>query len=100
MADMSVASNNERRLVVSDLANIEGRFMAWVAGEEWKLKAFAAYDRKEGPDLYKLSYARAFRIDPNDIADEGDHRRQIGKVMELALQYYGGVGAFCSMAET
>lgn len=88
------------RLVASDLANIEGRFMAWIAGELWKLKAFAAYDRKEGPDLYKLSYARAFNIDPNDIADEDDWRRQIGKVMELALQYYGGVGAFCSMAET
>ena len=95
-----IISGPGRRLVVSDLANIEGRFMAWVAGEEWKLKAFAAYDRKEGSDLYKLSYARAFKIDPNDIADEGDHRRQIGKVMELALQYYGGVGAFCSMAET
>jgi DNA polymerase len=88
------------RLVISDLANIEGRFMAWIAGEAWKLEAFAAYDRKEGPDLYKLSYARAFNIDPEDIADEGDFRRQIGKVMELALQYYGGVGAFCSMAET
>lgn len=88
-----------RKLVISDLANIEGRFMAWVAGETWKIEAFAAYDRKEGPDLYKLSYARAFGIDPETIADEGDQRRQIGKVMELALQYYGGVGAFCSMAE-
>jgi DNA polymerase len=88
-----------KRLVDSDLANIEGRFMAWVAGEQWKLDAFAAFDRKEGPDLYKVAYARAFNINPNDIADEGDDRRQIGKVMELALQYYGGVGAFCSMAE-
>jgi DNA polymerase len=89
-----------KKLVTADLANIEGRYMAWIAGETWKLEAFAAYDRKEGPDMYKVSYARAFNIDPNDIADEGDMRRQIGKVMELALQYYGGVGAFCSMAET
>ena len=87
-----------RKLVASDLKNIEGRIIAWVAGEEWKLEAFAAYDRKEGPDLYKMAYARAFNIDPNDIGDKDD-RRQIGKVMELALQYYGGVGAFCSMAE-
>ena len=87
-----------RKLVASDLKNIEGRIIAWVAGEEWKLEAFAAYDRKEGPDLYKIAYARAFNIDPNDIGDKDD-RRQIGKVMELALQYYGGVGAFCSMAE-
>jgi DNA polymerase bacteriophage-type len=88
-----------RKLVVSDLANIEGRLMAWIAGEEWKLEAFAAFDRKEGPDLYKIAYARAFNIDPQEIGDD-DHRRQIGKVMELALQYYGGVGAFCAMAET
>lgn len=88
------------KLVTADLANIEGRFMAWVAGEKWKLEAYAAYDRKEGPDTYKVSYAEAFNIDPNSIADEGDWRRQVGKVMELALQYYGGVGAFCSMAET
>ncbi len=87
-------------LVVSDYANVEGRAMAWVAGEDWKIEAFARYDRREGPDLYKVSYGRAFNIDPSTIADEGDHRRQIGKVMELALQYYGGVGAFCSMAET
>lgn len=89
-----------KKLSVADLANIEGRAMAWVAGEDWKLKAFAKYDRKEGPDLYKVAFARAFGIDPNDIFDEGDWRRQIGKVMELALQYYGGVGAFCAMAET
>lgn len=89
-----------KKLSVADLANIEGRVMAWIAGEDWKLTAFAKYDRKEGPDLYKVAFARAFGIDPEDIADEGDWRRQIGKVMELALQYYGGVGAFCAMAET
>jgi DNA polymerase len=95
-----IVAEKGRKLVTADLANIEGRFMAWIAGEEWKLEAYAAYDRKEGPDLYKVAYARPFGIDPNDIADEGDWRRQVGKVMELALQYYGGVGAFCSMAET
>jgi DNA polymerase bacteriophage-type len=89
-----------RRLVTSDYANIEGRFMAWIAGEDWKIAAYEAYDRGEGPDLYKVAYAKPFNIDPNDIADEGDWRRQVGKVMELALQYYGGVGAFCAMAET
>lgn len=87
------------QLSVADLANIEGRFMAWLAGEDWKLVAFAAYDRGEGPDLYKVSYARAFNIDPAEIGDK-DPRRQIGKVMELALQYYGGVGAFCALSET
>lgn len=95
-----IIAAEDRKLVVADLANIEGRIMAWIAGEGWKLDAFRAYDAKKGPDLYKVSYARPFNIDPESIADEGDMRRQIGKVMELALQYYGGVGAFCNMAET
>jgi len=94
-----IVAESGRKLVVSDLANIEGRFMAWVAGEQWKLAAFSAFDNKTGPDLYKVSYARPFNIDPASIGDD-DPRRQIGKVMELALQYYGGVGAFCAMAET
>jgi DNA polymerase len=94
-----MVAEDGHKLVAADLANIEGRYMAWMAGEQWKLDAFAAFDRKEGPDLYKVAYARSFNIDPNDIGDE-DHRRQIGKVQELALQYYGGVGAFCSMADT
>jgi len=95
-----------KKLVVSDLANIEGRFMAWVAGEQWKLDAFAAYDRKEGPSLYKLAIAKALDVDVNDIGgqdgdkDPLDPRYMWGKVSELALQYFGGVGAFCSMAET
>ena len=95
-----MVSANGRRLVAADLANIEGRKMAWLAGEKWKLAAFAAYDRKEGPDLYKVAYARSFNIDPTEISSDDDPRRQIGKVQELALQYYGGVGAFCSMADT
>lgn len=89
-----------KKLCVADLANIEGRIMAWIAAEAWKLEAFALYDAKLGPDLYKVAYARAFHILAEMIADEGDDRRQIGKVMELSLQYYGGVGAFCTMAET
>lgn len=104
---MSLASSTLRglmvaalghQLVVSDLANIEGRILAWLAGEKWKLDAFRAFDAKTGPDLYKVAYARAFGIDPNSIGND-DPRRQIGKVMELALGYYGGVGAFLNMAE-
>jgi DNA polymerase len=94
-----MVADQDRRLVVADLANIEGRDMAWIAGEDWKLAAFAAFDQGIGPDLYKVSAGRAFGVDPYEISDT-DWRRQIGKVMELALQYYGGVGAFCSMAET
>lgn len=79
-----------------DLANIEGRVAAWLAGEQWKLDAFAAYDRKEGPDLYKVAAGGMFGVDPSAIEDDGDHR-QVGKVVELALQFQGGHGAFITM---
>lgn len=91
-----------RKLVIADLANIEGRVAAWLAGEEWKLDAFRSYDAGTGHDLYALSYAKAFGITPEEVMQNkktGDGMyRQIGKVMELMLQYGGGVGAFITGA--
>jgi len=90
-----IVASPGKKLIVSDLSNIEGRFAAWVAGEDWKIKAFSDFDQGIGHDLYKLAYARAFGVDPEEAVGP---KRQIGKVMELMLGYGGGVGAFITGA--
>lgn len=77
-----------------DLANIEGRVLAWAAGDEEKIERFAKYDLGQGPDIYLVTAAQMFNVS----VETAKPQRFIGKVAELALGYGGSKGAFLSMA--
>lgn len=82
-------------LLASDFSNIEGRLVAWLAGQEDKLDAFRAFDAGTGPDLYLVAAGGIFGLDPKDAKPF----RQIGKVTELSMGYQGGPRAFANMGK-
>lgn len=84
-----------RELAVADLAAIEGRFTAWLSGEEWALEAYRDFDKGIGSDMYVVTYASAFKLNASQVTKA---QRQIGKVLNLFLGYAGGVGAFVTGA--
>jgi len=92
-----VAAPPGRILRAADFSNIEGRVLAWLAGEQWKLDAFAAYDRGDGEDLYKVTAGNILGKPAGDVTKL--ERQNIGKVSELALGYQGGVGAMMTMSK-
>ena len=94
----SIIAPPGKKLVVADLSNIEGRVLAWLAGEAWKLTAFRAYDAGTGPDLYCVTYGKAFNVEPRSITKK-DPRRQHGKVIDLAGGFGGWVGACQAFAK-
>lgn len=67
---------------VCDYSAIEARVVAWLAGEEWALEAFA-----NGRDIYVETANRM----------GGGMGRKEGKVAVLALGYNGGVGSLQAM---
>jgi DNA polymerase len=84
-----------KKFVISDLSNIEGRVLAWIANEEWKLKAFKDYDAGIGHDLYKITAGRILGKSPENVTKAD--RQNPGKISELACGFQGAVGAFRKM---
>lgn len=82
------------KFVVADYSNVEGRGLAWLAGEETALDTFRA-----GLDIYCVTAGKMFGMDPDYILESRGDLRQIGKACELGLGYAGGVGAFVQFAK-
>lgn len=79
------------KFIVADFSAIEARVIAWLAGEEWRMNAFA-----NGEDIYCASASKMFGV-PVVKHGENGHLRQKGKVAELACGYGGSVGAMKAM---
>ena len=79
------------KFLVADFSAIEARVIAWLAGETWRMQAFA-----EGKDIYCASASKIFGV-PVVKHGENGHLRQKGKVAELACGYGGSVGAMKAM---
>lgn len=93
----SVKATAGKVLVGADFSAIESRVLAWLVGEEWKIKFYQDYDAgRMDYDIYRAVYGGAFGIAPKEVTKA---QRQIGKVMELALGYGGGASAFGRVAE-
>jgi DNA polymerase len=86
-------------LVCSDYSSIEGRGLAWSAGENHVLDHY-----NHNRDMYIVAATTVFGGTYEELyaeyKEKGDKRkRTVGKPTELGLGYGGGIGAFSSMAE-
>ena len=79
------------KFIVADFSAVEARVIAWLAGEEWRMKAFA-----NGEDIYCASASKMFGV-PVVKHGENGHLRQKGKISELACGFGGSVGAMKAM---
>lgn len=77
--------------IACDFSSIEARKIAWLAGEEKILDVF----RGDGK-IYEVTAGEIYGVDPKEITKQ-DPRRQVGKVVVLAMGFGGGVGALQSM---
>ena len=79
------------KFVVADFSAIEARVLSWLAGEQWRMKAFA-----DGEDIYCATATRMFGV---KVVKGGEHGelRQKGKQAELGCGYGGSVGALIAM---
>ena len=79
------------KFIVADFSAIEARVLSYMAGERWRMDAFAA-----GKDIYCESASKMFGV-PVEKHGVNGHLRGRGKISELAFGYGGGTGALRAM---
>ncbi len=72
--------------VCADFSSIEGRVLAWLAGEETALNVY-----RGGRDPYKVNAAQIYGVDYDSVSED---QRRVGKVAELELGFQCGVDKY------
>lgn len=86
-------------LIQADYSNIEGSVIAWLANEEWKLKAISEiFADPSIPDLYRQTAAGILGLRLEEVTKKHWARQAVGKPAELGLGFQGGVNAFYTFA--
>lgn len=85
-------------LAAADLANIEARVLAWLAGENWLMKAF--WDNTDPyMAMAERIFGKASTWDMTGVKSLKKHPfRQVGKVVELGSGFQLGMGKFAVYA--
>jgi DNA polymerase bacteriophage-type len=103
-------------LLAADFSAIEGRGLAWLAGEEWVLDAYREYDtflldengqripdgkggfKRKGPDMYIITASKILGKPTDQITSK--ERKNPGKPGDLATGYQGGYNALTKFGAT
>src|SRR5262249_24931324 len=90
----AICAGDGMELKSGDFSAIESVVLAWLAGETWKLAAYATYQRTGDTTVepYRV-IARKLLHKPTD-AEITAAERQLGKAAELASGFGGSVGAW------
>ena len=90
-----ITAADGHELIGADLSSIESRVLAKVAGEEWKLEAYARYDATHDPrdEPYCVTACKIFGV-PDGTYTKDTPERKVGKTCDLAFGYQGGLGAW------
>jgi DNA polymerase bacteriophage-type len=96
----ALCANDGNEFISGDLGSIESRVLSWEAGEQWKLDAYAAFDRTgdKNLDVYRvIAHRMLHKTTPVSAITSAE--RQFGKCAELAFGFGGALGAWRKISQ-
>lgn len=85
-----ITAEEGSKIVAGDYSSIEAIIISCLAGEQWKVDAFA-----RGEKIYERMADKIFKLPPGTVTKETHPvQRQAGKTLELACGYQGSLGAY------